>query len=195
VKTNIILIVLILSLLIFIYIKRKRVGEYYDQGKQILSNTVESITDKTWDKITDGRITTLHPKVLPRVKEFINEAFKQGYKLRVTSGFRSYNEQTVLYSQGRTAAGNIVTNAKAGESSHNFGTAIDVVEIKDGKALWTNPNWNKIAQIAKQFGFSWGGDWVSFKDMPHFEMNFGKSLTQLKQLYDSGQTTLGYVNI
>ena len=73
--------------------------------------------------------------------------------------------------------------------------ALDVVEIKNGKALWTNPNWSKIAALGKSIGFEWGGDWKSFKDKPHFQYTFGKTLAQLRDLYQSGHRTGDYVNL
>lgn len=155
---------------------------------------VEYAKEKVWDVISESRINTLHPKVREKARQFINKAEKQGIKLRITSAYRTWAEQTELYAQGRTKPGSIVTNAKAGESSHNFGTAIDVVPIVNGNADW-NTDWNKIAVIGKSLGFAWGGDWVSFKDKPHFEMNFGNTLAQLRIKYNSGQLSDGYVQL
>lgn len=183
---------IVAAILLFIIIalrKRKRL-------KQIAMRTINYIKEKTWDINSDRKIATLHPKIQAAAKEFIIRAEKElGIKLRVTSGFRSWTEQTELYNQGRTTAGKKVTNAKAGESLHNFGLAIDLVEIKNGQALWKNPNWDKIAALGKQIGFTWGGDWSSFKDLPHFEMRFGRSLSQLQQLYTSGKRSGEYVNL
>ncbi len=148
--------------------------------------------NKVWDLVSENRIQSLHPDVRAKVTEFINTAENRGIKLRVTSGFRTYDEQNKLYAQGRTAPGAIVTNAKGGESSHNFGTAIDVVPIVNGNADW-NTDWNIIAKIGKELDFSWGGDWKSFKDKPHFEMNFGHSLTDLRSRYNLGLIRDGYV--
>ena len=118
-----------------------------------------------------------------------------GIKLRVVSALRTWAEQDELYAQGRTKSGKIVTNARAGQSLHNFGLAIDVVEIKNGKALWKNPNWNKIAALGKSIGFAWGGNFKTIKDKPHFEKRFGRSLVQLRQLYASGKREGEYVNL
>lgn len=148
-----------------------------------------------WDYISDSRIDTLHPKVRSKAREFLIKAEKQGIKLRVTSALRTYDEQNALYAKGRTAPGKIVTNAKGGQSFHNFGLAIDVVEIKNGKALWNNPNWNKIGRIGKSVGFEWGGDWTSFKDKPHFQYTFGNRLATLRDRYNKGKLKNGYVKL
>jgi hypothetical protein len=118
-----------------------------------------------------------------------------GIQLRVTSALRTFEEQTTLYAQGRSTLGKIVTNAKAGKSLHNYGLAIDVVEIKNGQALWKNNNWDAIAELGKSIGFDWGGDWRSFKDKPHFEMMFGKELDELLSLYLKWDRDGEYVRI
>lgn len=153
-------------------------------------------TDKTWDKITDRNIELMHPMVRPYARKLINEAEKEGIKLRATSTLRTYPEQTKLYSYGRTDKSKAkVTNAQAGESAHNFGTGMDVVPIVNGKADWNTKEWPKIAAIGKKLGFEWGGDWHSIKDQPHFEMNFGLTLAQLRSRYESGNKTGDYVVI
>ena len=140
------------------------------------------IMENIWDAITAQRIKTLHPKFRPVVIKFIQDAEKAGMKLRVTAAYRTCQEQNELYAQGRTKPGNIVTNARCNESMHNFGLAIDVVEIKDGKALWVNPNWTKIGQLGKSLGMVWGGDFAPISDKPHFEMTFGNKLAVLQKL-------------
>lgn len=160
----------------------------FTRGKKI----VTYLQDKVWDLISEKRIMTLHPQVRDKAREFINKAEKKGIKLRVAQATRTYAEQNDLYAQGRTKSGGIVTNAKAGQSSHNFGTAIDVVPIVNGEAKW-DADWNKIAEIGKSVGFSWGGDWKTFKDKPHFEMNFGNQIAQLKTKFESGKLKDGFV--
>lgn len=172
-----------------VYAKRKRL-------KKLTMDTVNWIKEKTWDFHSDRRIATLHPSIRAKAKEFIIRAEQElGIKLRVTSALRTFEEQEQLYAQGRTKPGKVVTNARAGRSLHNYGLALDVVEIKDGEALWHNPNWNKIADLGKSIGFSWGGDWTSIKDRPHFEMRFGKTTNELIALYQSGEREGEYVNL
>ena len=185
----IVLSVMVIITSILIIRNRKRV-------KRLLKNTMAYLKEKTWDIHSDRRINTLHPMVRGKAKEFIIRAEKElGIKLRVVSALRTWAEQNNLYAQGRTSPGNIVTKAKGGESLHNFGLAIDVVEIKNGKAIWNNLNWNRIADLGKQIGFRWGGDWKTFKDKPHFEIRFGKSLAQLRALYQSGNREGEYVKL
>lgn len=83
---------------------------------------------------------------------------------RMAQGYRSPEEQSGLSSS--------VTSAGAYQSYHNYGVAFDVYyknfykEEKKGDLAKIR----KIAKIAKeQCCLSWGGDWSSRKDWPHFQ--------------------------
>ena len=133
-----------------------------------------------WDAKSETIISELHPSIRNKAKAFINEAEKQGIKLKVTSGGRTYEEQNKLYAQGRTTKGSIVTNAKAGYSWHNFFLAFDVVPVENGKINWKSKNWKKIGDLGKTFGLEWGGDWKTFKDLPHFQTIHGLTTAQAR---------------
>jgi peptidoglycan L-alanyl-D-glutamate endopeptidase CwlK len=94
-----------------------------------------------------------------------------GVTLVVTSTFRSFTEQDKLYAQGRTTKGNIVTNAKGGESMHNYGVAFDIAISKNGKLDYEITP--LIAFIAKFIGLEWGGNFEGFPDKPHFQLTLG----------------------
>lgn len=134
-----------------------------------------------WDKSSWQKIQTLEPDTAKKAIAFLSAAEKEGILLRVIAAKRTWEEQNALYAQGRTKPGKVVTNARGGESMHNFGLAIDVVEIKNGEPLWTNDRWAKIGQIGKSVGFEWGGDW-KFIDKPHFQNTRGLSLAQIQKL-------------
>ncbi|MPM42905.1 hypothetical protein SDC9_89577 [bioreactor metagenome] len=71
------------------------------------------------------------------MKSFVLKAkYRYHIDLRVTDGFRSVEEQDKLYAKGRTALGSIITKARGGCSNHNFGLAIDIVPIENGKLNW-----------------------------------------------------------
>jgi hypothetical protein len=149
----------------------------------------------TWDKFSDRRIKKLHPKIRADAAVLINAVEQQlGIRLRVTQGLRTFAEQNDLFEQGRSKPGKIVTNARGGESYHNFGLAIDVCEIRNGEAIW-ECDWVRIAPVAKGLGWEWGGDWTSFKDRPHFQKAFGKSTGDLRALHAALADPDGYVEI
>lgn len=150
-----------------------------------------------WDEITEERINGLHPKIRKRVLRGVSKLEKKGIFIRVVSGMRTFEEQAVLYNQGRTTAGNIVTNARAGESYHNYGLAFDVVVMEDK----TSPNFNspdiyEVAKVFKSLGFEWGGDWSSFVDRPHFQDTFGSTTSELRRKIENGETDRdGFVKV
>jgi peptidoglycan L-alanyl-D-glutamate endopeptidase CwlK len=145
----------------------------------------------TYDERTERNISTLHPAVQPRAREFMrlasDLASKHGVVVRIISGLRSYAEQDALYAKGRTAPGPKVTNARAGFSNHNFGTAWDIGLFR-GKAYLTNsPIYTEIGQAARSLGLTWGGDFKSFKDTPHYEVPTGLTLAQMRERVAAGK--------
>jgi predicted chitinase len=163
-----------------------------------VSNSVYS-GRKTWDPKSDERILIAHPKIRAKIIEFVIRAEKEiGTRIRITSTLRTFPEQQKLYDQGRgDDPGKVVTNAKPGSSAHNYGLAIDILDCgKSGKeGLWNSPNEAQIVSLAKSIGFSWGGDWTSFTDKPHFDILFGRKISELKKLYENGERDGEYVNI
>ena len=150
------------------------------------------------DSVTLNRIQQLHPLLRNEAQEIYHEicgALKGRAICRFAFTLRSFKEQNDLYAQGRTKPGKIVTNAKGGQSYHNYGLAIDIVLLVDKNgdgtfetASWqTNVDfdgdgindWMEVVKIFKMHGWEWGGDW-KFTDLPHFQKTFGKSIKQLQ---------------
>jgi len=158
------------------------------------------------DSISLQKANQLHPHIKQRVIDtvnYINEKILTGEaKVRVAQGLRTFAEQDALYAQRPK-----VTNAKGGQSIHNYGLAIDIVLIINGKeASWdTKKDWDKdqqsdwmeVVQVLKKQGFSWGGDWRTFKDMPHFEDTKGLTLNQIQTKYKNKDFIRGtnFINI
>lgn len=127
------------------------------------------------------RPTRLTPLVQRQANALIKEMTDFGYKVMVFEGFRSFERQDELYAQGRTKPGAIITNARAGESLHNYGVAVDVVFVENNRPSWgEHHNWYILGEVGKKHGFSWGGDWKGFVDRPHFEMTMGYNLNDFK---------------
>lgn len=158
-----------------------------------------------FDEISMKRIETMHPKLREQLRadylQCNNEIVPKFKRLRITQALRTIKEQDDLYAQGRTKPGKKVTNARGGQSYHNFGLAFDIVilEDKDQNGTFETANfevnalWRKVAKFFKSKGWEWGGDWKSFKDYPHFQKTFGKTTAQLlKMVKETGGT---YPNI
>jgi peptidoglycan L-alanyl-D-glutamate endopeptidase CwlK len=93
--------------------------------------------------------------VIERAHQLVELAEAEGIEILITSTMRTFEEQAELFAIGRTKPGDIVTNAKAGESWHDFGLAFDVVPLVNGKAVWDSPFWKRIGELEKQVGLFW----------------------------------------
>ena len=129
------------------------------------------------DRYSEERISLLHPKVRETFTNFINDCeIAFGITLRIMMGFRSISEQNELYNHGRNGDKRpIVTNAKGGQSFHNFGLAVDLCEMDektDSQIDWKY-DMGLLVPIAQNYGIDWGGGWHHIVDKPHFEARLG----------------------
>ena len=133
------------------------------------------------NRLRYARPQKLQPLVQRQAELVVRDMEKEGYKVTIFQGFRSFEEQNELYAQGRTKPGAIVTNAIGGDSFHNYGVAVDIVFTVNGRPSWANNHpWSTLGKIGKKHGFEWGGDWVSFPDRPHLQILLGYSLEDFK---------------
>jgi len=139
------------------------------------------------DSTSIRRLNELHPDIRQDAIDAYTLACKitpVGVHPLITEALRSFERSDDLYAQGRTKPGNIVTNAKGGNSMHNYALAIDFVLMVNGKMAWdVNENWMKVVKCFKDKGFTWGGNFRSIKDYPHLEKTKGNTLSQLKFKY------------
>lgn len=102
--------------------------------------------------------------------KFLQQCLAKGYSLKITQGLRTLTQQQALYNQGRTTPGKIVTNAKPGESAHNFGKAFDVAFTGSVPYPTDDKLWKAIADIGVSLGLTAGYYFKSFQDKPHYEI-------------------------
>lgn len=111
------------------------------------------------------RMQKVHPdlvKVVMRAIEITEVDFG------VTEGVRTIEKQREYVAKGAS---------KTMNSRHLTGHAVDLVAYVGAEVRWDWPLYHKIAatmkSAAKELGVAiiWGGDWVSFKDGPHFELD------------------------
>lgn len=118
---------------------------------------------------SDKVIATLQPFVRPYARALFFKARIHGIEINIISGTRSFAEQDRLYAQGRTAPGFKVTNAKGGESLHNYGIAFDIGVFEGKNYLGRSPRYNQVGILGLEIGLKWGGVWKK-PDRPHFEL-------------------------
>jgi peptidoglycan L-alanyl-D-glutamate endopeptidase CwlK len=95
-------------------------------------------------------------------------AARLDFDLLVVCGMRGEAEQNAAFAKGNS-------KLKYPHSKHNGNPsrAVDLAPVKDGKVLWEDlAKFAKIADEMKKLSSQivWGGDWVMFKDRPHFEL-------------------------
>lgn len=131
--------------------------------------------------INSRDIISLHPKVQNLCNTLILACRNQGIDILITSTYRDVESQNALYAQGRTLPGKKVTNAKGGQSFHNYKVAFDFVPLVNGK-----PNWNdktlftKIGEIGESIGLEWAGRWKKFPELAHFQYTAGLTLADFQ---------------
>jgi peptidoglycan L-alanyl-D-glutamate endopeptidase CwlK len=131
--------------------------------------------------INSRSIDALTPKTADLCKKFIATCKTSGIDIIITSTYRDDEQQDELYAQGRTKAGHIVTNAKAGDSFHNYKMAFDFVPIVNGKADYTHEStFLKCGIIAESIGLEWAGRWAHFKELAHCQLQ-NITLAELKK--------------
>lgn len=108
------------------------------------------------------------------------------------SGFRSFAAQDTLYSQGRGRPGGIVTNAKAGESAHNYGCATDWTRWEPGGVpIWMKPEdeyWYFYVEAVTEAGLRAG---IEFGDIDHNEVKIARPWTDILKAWNEGGGAAG----
>ena len=108
-----------------------------------------------------------HPDVLEFERRLVARCLKLGVPMFAHCFVRSDEEQNSLYVRG-------LSKARAGQSPHNYGLAVDIVH---GTKAWdlTRKQWEIVGhvgkEVARQLGLDveWGGDW-SFYDPAHWQL-------------------------
>jgi hypothetical protein len=122
---------------------------------------------------SERRLQQLHPALASAVRATIADLATRGIIVEVVQGLRTYAEQDELFAKGRTKPGPIVTQARGGESNHNFGLAADLCPLTGDKPDWNAPMsvWAAIGTAAAAQGLEWGGQWKKFLDKPHVQLS------------------------
>jgi peptidoglycan L-alanyl-D-glutamate endopeptidase CwlK len=136
---------------------------------------------------SENRLKKIHPELASRIRTVVAALAQAGINIEVVQGLRTFAEQDDLFRQGRTKKGAVVTNARGGQSNHNYGLAVDVVPFVNGKPQWNSPNsvWMAIGHEGGAVGLEWGGNWKKFIDKPHLQMP-GLTIKQCLTLYRKG---------
>lgn len=159
----------------------------------------------------DSSIDSLYPVFADQVRKFSEKLETEGINAYPFETLRTFERQLELYAKGRKRTPNgswivvdesaIVTKARPGFSWHTYGVAVDFVfdgnphkagiqwswEDADVTKAGNQPlPWADLGRIGKDCGLEWAGDWVSFKEYPHFQNTFGFKLHQVHDVFGQG---------
>lgn len=125
--------------------------------------------DRSWDKLDAVFVQTVL-RLMARLEA-------RGYPMTLLEGYRSPERQDALAGQAT-----LVTKAKGGQSKHQYGLAVDLAPVRNGKVViserdpWAMQAYQALGEEAAAAALTWGGNW-SFKDYGHIERS--GSLRQL----------------
>jgi len=136
---------------------------------------------------SEKRLQQTHPALASAVRAVIADLSARGMVVEVVQGLRTFAEQDELYAKGRTQPGSIVTQARGGESNHNFGLAVDLCPFTHDKPDWNAPIsvWAAIGAAAEVHGLEWGGQWKKFLDKPHVQLP-AMTVKECARCYEDG---------
>jgi len=138
-------------------------------------------------------IDGLDPALQPLAIELFYKAAERGYQIVISDGTRSLKAQEEIYNKGRDTSGPTVTDAKPGNSFHNYGLAFDIAFLpiieRNGVPSYTYPDpdtFAAVGSIGSDIGLQYGvmiTNSVTGKkqvDATHFEYHPGLTLQQVK---------------
>ncbi len=111
-----------------------------------------------------SRLEGVHPDLVRVVKK---AAAMSSLDFTVLEGLRTVARQKQLKDLGAT---------KTMNSRHITGHAVDLAPMVGGTVRWDWPLYHQLAVIVKDAAkaehvpITWGGDWRTFKDGPHWEL-------------------------
>lgn len=138
----------------------------------------------SWKATQAEKLASLHPDLRPGVEAIIADLRSQGFNPVINFGWRTVQEQRWLRSQRLSTVDFSFHNALDSQG-RPAALAADIVDAamkrNDEDRMLTGPGppagnaafWTALGIAATAHGFTgtkWGGNWTSFRDMPHVEI-------------------------
>lgn len=166
--------------------KTEAASAAFDQAAQAIRTA-----SRTFDPRSERNIGTLRLQAQRRAREFLARVLDAGVLARIISGTRSYAEQNALFTKGRFGnPGPKVTNARGGQSNHNFGIAWDIgIFTPQGGYVQSDGPYVQAAALGMAGTpgeIEWGGNWTSFVDLPHYQLAQPLSMAELRKRFEEG---------
>lgn len=161
IRRIIIILFFIFFILLIVFPRINLYGFLFDSGKYKFSS------DPTMEIIT--ALDELSPKTKELATEFLEKCEENGLSVRITETYRTQARQDMLYEQGRSTSGSIVTWTK--NSKHTSRRAFDICEKGTDNPYDDLEFFRKCAEIGEEVGLTPGYYFEESQDMPHYELN------------------------
>lgn len=120
------------------------------------------------DDRSERNLMGVHADLVKVVRKTYDDWRSTGGDLIVTEGVRSQARQAELMKAGASMTMN---------SRHLTGHAVDLAIKIAGRVDWSWPPFHRLGMLmksnARELGIPivWGGDWKTFRDGPHYELD------------------------
>lgn len=116
-------------------------------------------------------------------ERFVDQCRDAGIDVLIYCTYRDAESQNILYAQGRTTKGDIVTNARGGQSMHQYRVAFDFVPMVHGKPAWKDTSkYMDCIRIAEEIGFESAARWSGkLRETAHLQFTNGLSLSDFQR--------------
>lgn len=116
--------------------------------------------------VNSSKISDLREDIAQNATIFVSLCREEGLNVKITQTMRDDAYQKTLYQKGY---------AKTPYTTfHGKGLAFDICKNVRGHEYDDLAFFAQCAKIGKRMGFTWGGDWKSFPDRPHFQWDENK---------------------
>ena len=121
---------------------------------------------------SQAKLKRVHPDLVRVVNRCVKDWKDKELGFIITCGARTLEEQKLLVAKGASKT----MRSRHLIAKNGYSHAIDVAATLNGKVRWDWPLYDKIAKAmkaaakAEKVPVEWGGDWVKFKDGPHFQL-------------------------
>ena len=172
-----------------------------EESKTIDGTNLDELPEDSWLAPQEWKINSLHPDFKPTVELIMKDLKSQGYDPVLNFGWRSHEEQKEMKAKGWSTVDfsfhNITfSNGKPASMAADIVDSTMYKNEKDRNLVGKGPKggnaafWTALGKASAKQGISgdkWGGNWTSFKDMPHIQLKNNRELRNIKKQQLAGK--------
>ena len=123
-----------------------------------------------------AKLRNVHPDLVRVVMRCASDWKDPETGFIVTCGVRTLAEQKILKAKGASKT----LRSRHIPAANGYAHAVDLAYAINGQVRWDFPLYEKLAKAmkaaakAEKVPLEWGGDWVSFRDGPHYQLPWDK---------------------